>query len=419
MVELLNWRLADVDTLRCVLRNWCGSCGGGLAKTTEYKEFSSDGWWMVTGLKVIMSSKQPYPTKGDGQADNAVPSPPKNTNNKRKKNRKRKRSATQVTDDSHDTNISNKQWSSGSYPFPTDYNDHFETPQRAYADIYPLLQYCLQKNKMSSNEEAVIYDPYFCTGSAATLIEQTFKSYKDKSPLPSPVRIHHKKADFYVDMRLKKFPPYDILVTNPPYSINHKERCLEFAVNQLKSNGRPFFLLMPNYVSTKEYFRKITQTIKVVFIAPSSNHPYEYNHPEGTGHEKSPFESVWFCGVNGNEDMKALKDAFVKFHSKHTSSSSSSSSSSASSTPRWAESLQGLIQVGGVSGEKRKNPRQRKKMRLLAMHKSAGGGGGAACGPPSTQEVKTAALPSSGQKKDGQQRKSSTRIVRRRQKRGD
>ncbi len=343
-----------------------------------------------------MSSMQPK--NGDARVD--VPS-----QHKRKQNRKRKRSSTKPTSNSSDTtnaNISNK-WSSGSYPYPTDYNDHFETPQRAYADIYPLLQYCLQNNKQSSNNKneaaAIIYDPYFCTGAAATLMEQTIKSNKAKSPLPTPVKIHHKKADFYVDIRQNKFPQYDILVTNPPYSSNHKERCLDFAVNQLKKNGRPFFLLMPNYVSTKEYFRKITQTIQVVFIAPSASHPYEYIHPEGTGHDKSPFESVWFCGVSGNEDMKALKDAFIKFHSKHTTSAP---------IPRWAESLQGLIKVGGVSGEKRKNPRQRKKMRLLAMQKSGGGGG--ASGPPSSSsQVKNTALASGGQKKDGKPNKQANR----------
>ncbi|KAL7453554.1 hypothetical protein ACHAWC_005713, partial [Mediolabrus comicus] len=321
---------------------------------------------------------------------------PCKSNNKRKKNRKRKRTdaqATNINNNNHHAKSSN--WSSASYPYPTDYNDHFETPQRAYNDIYPLLQYCLTRNKNNStNNKAVIYDPYFCTGSAVTLMEKTFASNKQSLPLPLAVRIHHKKADFYVDIKQNRIPQYDILVTNPPYSGNHKERCLEFAVNQLrsngpysgnhkerclefavnqlKSNGRAFFLLMPNYVSTKDYFKKITtaKTIQIIYIAPSSNCPYEYIHPEGTGHEKSPFESVWFCGVSGSEDMKALKDAFVKFHSKYNNSNGTP-------TPRWAESLQGLIRVGGVSGEKRKNPRQRKKMRLLAMQKS---GASAACG---------------------------------------
>ncbi len=325
---------------------------------------------------------------------------PYKSSNKRKKNRKRKRSdaqATNINNINHHAKSSN--WTSASYPYPTDYNDHFETPQRAYNDIYPLLQYCLARNKNNnrSNEADIIYDPYFCTGSTATLMEKTFASNKQSLPLPTPVRIHHKKTDFYVDIKQNRFPQYDILVTNPPYSGNHKERCLEFAVNQLKSNGRPFFLLMPNYVSTKDYFKKITfaKTIQVIYIAPSSKCPYEYIHPEGTGHAKSPFESVWFCGVSGNEDMKALKDAFVKFHSKHNKNTP---------TPRWAESLQGLIRVGGVSGEKRKNPRQRKKMRLLAIQKSgasaaaAAGSGVDSGGAHNAQERKNAAALSIGQK---------------------
>ena len=303
-------------------------------------------------------STQASPSKQcDAQAEDAPISTPNTTSNKRKKNQKRKRTEKAATDDS-----SCHKWSCGNYPYPTDYNDHFETPQRAYADIYPLLQYCLKRRNKS--DEAVIYDPYFCTGSAATLMEKTFVANKDGLPFPLQVRIHHKKVDFYVDIQQNTFPQYDILVTNPPYSSNHKERCLEFAVNQLKASGRPFCLLMPNYVSTKEYFRKITKKIQVIFIAPSSNYPYEYNHPEGTGHDKSPFESVWFCGLL-NEDIVALKNAFFTFHSKHNS---------LTPTPRWAESLQGLIHVGGVSGEKRKNPRQRKKMRLLAMQKSGASG---------------------------------------------
>lgn len=341
-------------------------------------------------------STQVSPSNGfDAKSRDSDGQAPNKSSNKRKKNRKRKRS--DANNNNHHAKSSN--WSSASYPYPTDYNDHFETPQRAYNDIYPLLQYCLARNKNNnnnrSNEAAIIYDPYFCTGSAATLMEKTFASNKQSLPLPTPVRIHHKKADFYADIKQNRIPQYDVLVTNPPYSGNHKERCLEFAVDQLKRNGRLFFLLMPNYVSTKDYFKKITsaKTIQVIYIAPSSNCPYEYIHPEGTGHAKSPFESVWFCGVSGNEDMKALKDAFVKFHSKHSNSNGT--------TPRWAESLQGLIRVGGVSGEKRKNPRQRKKMRLLAMQKSgtsaataAGGGSG---GAHSDQERKNAAL-LSGQK---------------------
>ena len=165
-------------------------------------------------------------------------------------------------------------------------------------------------------------------------------------------------------------PDYDILVTNPPYSGDHKERCLEFAVNQLKKFGRPFFLLLPNYVATKEYFRKIvlrgahsasSRGIQTFYIVPSFNNPYEYDHPEDTGHAVCPFSSLWFCGLSFREEKLAeIRDAFFKFHH----------ASSPAATPQIATSLEELMRIGSVSGIKRKNPRQRRKMRQQAMQKS-------------------------------------------------
>ena len=276
----------------------------------------------------------------------------------------------------------------GEYPYPTDYNDHFETPARAYDDIYPLLEYILakkqkskhskkKKKKQGSTNEATIYDPYYCAGRAATLLSALFqRHHNNEKQIPcTSVRIQHEKRDFYNDIQQNTMPKYDILVTNPPYSTNHKERCLEFAVNQLKQHGRPFFLLMPNYIASKEYFRTIVlgsgKRVQTFYIIPSSKYPYEYDHPEGTGHETSPFSSVWFCGLSYGDQMnitdtKAVTDAFVKYHS-------SNNYASPTGVPRIATSLLELIRIGGVSGEKRKNPRQRKKMRLQAMQRASGG----------------------------------------------
>ncbi|KAL9190980.1 hypothetical protein ACHAXT_000686 [Thalassiosira profunda] len=296
------------------------------------------------------------------------------------------------------------------YPYPTDYNDHFETPARAYDDIYPLLQHILdkkRKRKKSSNSnqsspevrQPTIYDPYYCTGRAATLINDVFQRHRGGS-----ISIAHEKRDFYRDMQQKSIPQHDILVTNPPYSGDHKERCLQFAVDQLKTRGRPFFLLMPNYVATKDYFRKIvleggegTKRIRTFYVTPAVDRPYEYDHPEGTGHAVSPFASVWFCGLSyggGKENSRAVTDAFAKFHATRALA--------ATGTPRIATSLQELIQMGGVSGQKRKNPRQRRKMRKEAMKRanegatasSAGASGGQSKGnkkrPPERSEGRKA-----------------------------
>ena len=256
------------------------------------------------------------------------------------------------------------------YPYPTDYNDHFETPLRAYTDIRPLMQIAIDKKikvyntNKSSSPQFIIYDPYFCTGRAKSLLEETF------SKCNTEILVQHQKRDFYKDMRKHNIPPHDILVTNPPYSGNHKERCLEFAVNQLKTRGTPFFLLMPNYVASKEYFRKLVleENIQNVFVAPSSSRPYEYDHPEGTGHESPPFQSVWFCGLSQGPSTqelstKSIKDTFVQTHK-------SVCKGRENFIPRIASTLQELIHLGCVSGEKRKNPRQRKKMRRLAMQKA-------------------------------------------------
>jgi len=290
-------------------------------------------------------------------------------------------------------NASNEKVGTGKYPYPTDYNDHFETPARAYDDIFPLLEYTMakkqthnnNKKKKSSNKEAhneqgnshetIIYDPYYCAGRAAILISDVFQRHQSEN-ISSTIKVQHEKRDFYRDILQNAVPKYDILITNPPYSGDHKEKCLEFAVNRLRNHGLPFFLLMPNYVATKDYFRKIvvedntgsgTKRIQTFYITPPPNNQYEYDHPEGTGHQISPFASVWFCGMSYGEgktqDMRSVMDAFARFHS-------SNDASYPMGTARIASNLQNLIRMGGVSAEKRKNPRQRKKIRQQAMQKA-------------------------------------------------
>jgi hypothetical protein len=128
------------------------------------------------------------------------------------------------------------------------------------------------QNKQGCTSETIIYNPYYCTGRAATLLNDVFQC----TQISTPIQIQHKKRDFYRDIRKNTVPQYDILVTNPPYSGDHKERCLDFAVGQLKRYGRPFFVLMPNYVAIKEYFRKTVlessgskKEVQTFYIAPS------------------------------------------------------------------------------------------------------------------------------------------------------
>lgn len=254
----------------------------------------------------------------------------------------------------------------GKFPYPTDYNDHFETPARAYEDIFPLMEYVLVGKQ---KKEATIYDPYYCAGRAATLLTDVFQQRR----LQQSIRIQHQKRDFYHDIQMKTVPQYDVLVTNPPYSSNHKERCLDYAVQQLKQYGRPYFILMPNYVAMKEYYRKLVlynDRIQTYYVVPSITNPYEYDHPEGTGYDVPPFASIWFCGMAYTTDLTmnvgklSIIDTFVRYHSGK------------GNTPQIVSSLQELIQVGGLSGEKRKNPRQRRKMKQQAILGTSGSSAG-------------------------------------------
>ena len=118
---------------------------------------------------------------------------------------------------------------------------------------------------------------------------------------------------------------YDVLITNPPYSGEHKHRLLDY----LQQCQKPFLLLLPVYVATKSYWKTFIQGhspithngvnsppasstnssqsqsnayehdravhIDVFYLLPSTS--YQYSHPEGTGKDIPPFFSAWFVGM--------------------------------------------------------------------------------------------------------------------------
>jgi hypothetical protein len=124
-------------------------------------------------------------------------------------------------------------------------------------------------------------------------------------------------------------PDYDVLLTNPPYSGTHIEKLLKFTAGDLgsgKSTGRnsktehgrgsskPFLLLLPHFVYTKDYYKNIypsrmedgsqNQFSSPFFLCPLSR--YSYLPPQWVTHEGSkaiakgkvrtaPFPSFWYC----------------------------------------------------------------------------------------------------------------------------
>lgn len=233
------------------------------------------------------------------------------------------------------------------YPYKVDYNDHFETPLAAYKDIQPILEE-FRKDLGESKSTIKLYDPFYCNGRTSRLLG-------DELGYGSVI---HEKCDFYVDMERNRVPQHQLLITNPPYSADHKERVFNFACAH--NENRPFLLLLPSYVATKEYFKKILSDFSsqydFIYVVPKT--AYEYDHPEGTGHTVPPFFSIWYCGV-------PIKAKTCDSGSNLTSRLLACYSSiDLRISVRATGSLLELDAWKVIKLDKRLNPRQRRKRRL-------------------------------------------------------
>jgi len=262
---------------------------------------------------------------------------------------------------------------SHSYPYKADYNDHFETPQQAYRDILPLLD-AIQP----SRDKHSIYDPYFCNGRTKELLQGKYFGFSN---------VVHECRDFYKDIANNQVPAHDTLITNPPYSDHHKEKCIEFCLEQLKAKNRPFFVLMPNYVAAREYYRKQVENEDgkedVVYLLPST--PYEYDHPEGTGHTVSPFASIWYCGI-GRDRVDELLHSMPQLMGDGL---------------KLMTSLQQLRAAEAIPTKKRPNPRQRRKRKdnMQATTTATNDGKEAKTENSTTSVVDTTTVPKAKRKK--------------------
>ena len=196
------------------------------------------------------------------------------------------------------------------WSFPTDYLDHFETPREAYSDILPLL------DAAGPLAALRVYDPYYCAGAVVAALAAL-----------GVRNVINENRDFYADVSADAVPPHDLLVTNPPYSGDHKQRLLDFLLSRAQQ-GRPFLLLMPAWVAGTDYWRAFLRKLAkrrrttaappggrrvlerragIFYVVPRE--PYAYVHPEKTGHATPPFSTIWFCGgwAGDRERRKAVR----------------------------------------------------------------------------------------------------------------
>lgn len=223
--------------------------------------------------------------------------------------------------------------SSSSWSFTVDYNDHFETPLDAYKDIVFVLE-LITRALRKTKAELVIYDPYWCKGSVVNNLKVLgFTS------------VINKNRDFYSDIDKVQIPSHDVLLTNPPYSGDHKQRLLKY----LSNATTPFLLLLPSYTASKSYWREfveISSNVGMTMQYLMPKHSYNYHHPEGTGKDIPPFYSCWFIGARACVRATDVSNEFMKQKSEI----------------RLLASIDDMVKHGYIT-MKRANPKRRKKRR--------------------------------------------------------
>lgn len=180
-----------------------------------------------------------------------------------------------------------------SFPYTVSSDDHCESPLVAYQDIQPFL-----RALGAASSKTKIYDPYYCDGAA--------KRHMNDLGFPN---VYHQKEDCYAHWGEI---PFDILCTNPPYSDNHLERLVQFAV----ARDKPFFLLLPQFVHKKPYYIQATQHIRPFYLVPQKRYVYlpppsfRPSKQSDTHKKSSPFVSMWYCYGGSVQDNDRLVQLF-------------------------------------------------------------------------------------------------------------
>jgi hypothetical protein len=186
------------------------------------------------------------------------------------------------------------------FPYDAVERDHCESPRVAYQQIEPLLRsYASSIGKMA--KELKIYDPYYCNGAVKKHLR--FLGYQD---------VYNECEDFYNKIETDTVPAFDVMITNPPYSGDHMEKLLKFCAGYCAKKKKPFFLLLPNYVYTKEYYSDVfteqpdSGTNSPFFLVPMRRR-YYYSPPlwvdaesgstslKKLKTETSPYTTFWYC----------------------------------------------------------------------------------------------------------------------------
>ena len=207
------------------------------------------------------------------------------------------------------------------FPYPTESDDHCETPLSAYADVAPLLKKIAATMKMGTSDIR-IYDPYYCDNAVARNLNDL-----------GFTNVYNKKEDCYhVWDNRKRCPSYDILLTNPPYSGSHIEKLMKHLASSDTHGNRCWFLLLPNWVHKKPYFQAACAGMRPFFVVPRKRYiyipPVSFREARKSDVQKktSPWPSMWYVWGGTLALNEVLIREFYRSESKNTCSLARSNS---------------------------------------------------------------------------------------------
>jgi len=135
-------------------------------------------------------------------------------------------------------------------------------------------------------------------------------------------KVHNVNEDCYKVFASGSLPDHDVLISSPPYSGDHLERCLRFCAGSAKS----WCLLLPNWVESKPYFKEVlgSKTAELFYISPVERYTYWMPPDLVTGRHKpdwvgqdggtSPYHSTWYVYLQKKLPQHKIYGALEKLN---------------------------------------------------------------------------------------------------------
>ena len=146
-------------------------------------------------------------------------------------------------------------------------DDDYNTPKIVFKSIAHLIP-----------NDKIIWESFYGNGDSGKFLKEL------------GFEVQSKDVDFFDDQSFE----YDILISNPPYSIKAK------VFKKLSEIDKPFMMLVPVATITKQYLKKYFKD-KIQLVIPEKRIQFIKN---GVQNNRNYFDTIWICyKMNFDKDI--------------------------------------------------------------------------------------------------------------------